>query len=118
MKLTRNERKMVIEHAAHECANELPAHDADLFWDNYDKVMQLHWLDLLVKLEQDWRDPHAAGWNELVEFIRSADNLDRDPAGHLYNLGEDDTERNREFWKEHYNTTIGFDIDNISYRAS
>jgi len=118
MKLTRAERKMVIEHAAQECANELPATDADHFWTEYDKVMDHHWFELLAKLDQTYRDPHAAGWRELVEFIRSADELDRDPGGHLNGLGEDDTEANREFWKDHYNVTIGFNIDNLSYRAS
>lgn len=118
MKLTRNERKMVIEHAAQECANELPATDSDLFWENYDKVMEQHWLSLLVKLELSYRFPREVGWLELVEFIRSADELDRDPGGHLNGLGVEDTEANRQFWHDHYNDTIGMHIDGISYRAS
>lgn len=117
-KLTRDQRKMVIEHAAQECANELPADDTPNYWVEYDKVMEEHWLKLMLALGQSNRDHFAAGWDELVVFIRSADNLDRDPGGHLYELGEDDTEANREFWKDHYNTTIGFNIDNLSYRAS
>src|SRR4030095_8481715 len=111
MKLTRNQRKMVIEHAAQECADALPADDTPDFWKEYDKVVDEHWMRLMMKLETAYYPFHAAGWLELVEFIRSADQLDRDPAGHLYALGEDDTEQNREFWKDHYNMTIGANID-------
>lgn len=118
MKLTRSERKMVIEHAAQECANELPANDAPDFWMAYDKVMEKYWLDLLHKLDLSYRDSLASGWRELVEFTRSADELDRDPGGHLYEMGIEDTEQQREFWKDHYNMTIGASIDSLSYRAS
>ena len=118
MKLTRAQRKMIIEHAAQECAQDLPMDDASDFWPKYDAVMEEHWLKLMLALGTAYRPPHGDGWLELVEFIRSADELDRDPGGHLYALGEEDTEERREFWKNHYNDTIGANIDNISYRAS
>jgi hypothetical protein len=118
MKLTRNERKMVIGHEAQMCADNLPADNIPDYWITYDAVIEHHWMKLLTALGQTHRDHHAAGWDELVVFIRSADNLDRDPAGHMYGLGEDDTEQNREFWYNHYNDVIGMHIDNISYRAS
>lgn len=117
-KLTRAERKMVIEHAAQQCADDLPANDEPDFWIRYDAVMEEHWLKLLAALGLSYRDSLAAGWRELVEFTRSADELDRNPGGHLYELGEADTEGNREHWKDHYNMTIGANIDSISYRAS
>lgn len=117
-KLTRAERKMVIEHAAQECANELPANDDPDYWKAYDSVMEEHWLKLMLALGTAYRPPHGQGWYSLVEFTRCADELDRDPGGHLYGLGEEDTEERREYWKDHYNLTIGADIDSISYRAS
>jgi len=117
-KLTRAQRKMIIEHAAQECAQDLPMEDATDFWGKYDVVMEEHWTKLMLALGTAYRAPHGAGWYSLVEFTRCADELDRDPGGHLYAMGIENTEEMRDYWKDHYNSTIGLEIDNISYRAS
>lgn len=112
--LNRAQRKMVIEHFANQCAEEMPADDR---WETRYAHMDSYWLDLLKALGQVWRTPFDAGWYELIENMASAMQLDRDPAGHMNALGYADLSDEREAWKDHYDDIIGAGIDAISSRA-
>lgn len=109
---------MVIEYYANECAEEMPAGgDTAFSWQKRDMHMDLYWMKVLSALGQAWRNPRDSDWYELVENIVSSLNFDRDPAGHLYEAGDMDTEHNRHFYHDHYNDIIGAGIDAISSRA-
>lgn len=112
--LNRFERAMVIEYYATQCAEEMPANDD---WAVRAYHVDLYWMKTIQALGQGFRAGLDAGWNELVENIVSSLNFDRDPAGHLYEAGDMDTEHNRHFYHDHYNDIIGAGIDAISQRA-
>lgn len=106
MELTKPQLKQVIEFFAATCAEEMPAEEVDQY----------------EHLRGRRLEASAAGgvalaetlWDALVFALVDAQQLDRDPGGHLNNIGVYDTAQNRESWKNYYDDVIGRLIDELA----
>lgn len=107
MKLTKAQHKMLIESVATECAEEWPIDEGFAHVEGY-------WTKLMFQQGYSMDEYRFDIFMSLVVTIRDAQQLDRDPGGHLWGLGEDNTEAAREYWKGYYEDMIGKLIDDLA----
>jgi hypothetical protein len=90
MKLTKEQAKMVIEFYAVQAAQEAPVNDT--VWTEWDKHTWVTNYQTSLAIE---RRLNEHDWATLVNAALDYQSFDRDPAGYLYERGEDDTYKTR-----------------------
>jgi hypothetical protein len=99
---------MVIEYFATQAAEDAPA--TDLTWDNWDKHMWLTCYKVSLAIE---RMVNIRDWAVLVNAAFSLQDFDRNPAGYLFDRGEDDTAENRDEALDVLRDVLSASIDTV-----
>ena len=106
VKLTVQQRRMIVEHFAEECAQEMPADVPGLEIEQHIEKYRL-----LLSLALDARPVNAGAWATLVGEVLDYQSFDRDPAGYLHEegwdgIGQVSMDRSREMFNDDISALI------------
>ena len=106
--LTREQRRMIVEHMATECVQEMPSEDmpsAAFYRDLHSEHWRLQTMKAIEKVFPE------ADWNELLERLEQYQSFDRNPEQWM---DENDYEDTAESVREYLNDEISLSIDVVA----
>lgn len=109
IKLTQAQRRIIVEHFAEQCAQDVPAQLTGLELEHH-----LEWWRLKLALAMDGRKVDEIDWSILTSWVLDFQSFDRDPAGWLNEQGYDDSVSRREHWHDYLNDEISARINLVA----
>jgi hypothetical protein len=106
VKLTKEQAKMVIEFFSQQAAEDLPVRDSN--WKAWDRHMWMTCYTVSLAIE---RKINEHDWATLLNAALDWQSFDRDPAGYLYERGEDDNEHTNNYYHEVLQDVLSASID-------
>lgn len=108
MKLTKEQAKMVIEFFSAQAAEDLPVNDT--VWTEWDKHTWMTCYTASLAIE---RKLNEHDWATLLNAQLACQSFDRDPAGYLYERGDDDTYKTRTTMRWTLQDVLSATIDDV-----
>lgn len=105
-KLTKEQSKMVIEYLSQKAAQEAPV--ADLDWAAWDRHLWMTCYEASLAIE---RKIDESFWAQLINAQLDAQTFDRDPAGYLFERGEEDNEHTNNYYHDVMKDLVSSSID-------
>lgn len=107
--LTREQRRMIVEHMATECVQEMPSEDmpkAEFFRDLHSEEWRIKTMKAIEKVipEQDW--------NDLLETLLDSQSFDRNPEAYMDARGNHPA--NKFILREDLNDQVSHHIDVVA----